>query len=42
MGERLIPEDLALKIVRIWLETRFRWRPARKTRGDVERDVTGR
>ena len=23
MGERLIPEDLALKIVRIWLETGF-------------------
>jgi ribose 5-phosphate isomerase B len=23
MGERLIPEDLALKIVRIWLETDF-------------------
>jgi ribose 5-phosphate isomerase B len=23
MGERLIPEDLALKIVRIWLETTF-------------------
>src|SRR6476660_2997387 len=23
MGERLIPEDLALKIVRIWLETAF-------------------
>ena len=23
MGERLIPEDLALEIVRIWLETAF-------------------
>jgi ribose 5-phosphate isomerase B len=23
MGERLIPEDLALQIVRIWLETGF-------------------
>jgi ribose 5-phosphate isomerase B len=23
MGERLIPEDLALSIVRIWLETGF-------------------
>jgi Ribose 5-phosphate isomerase RpiB len=23
MGERMIPEDLALKIVRIWLETDF-------------------
>jgi ribose 5-phosphate isomerase B len=23
MGERLIPEDLALEIVRIWLETGF-------------------
>jgi ribose 5-phosphate isomerase B len=23
MGERMIPEDLALKIVRIWLETAF-------------------
>jgi ribose 5-phosphate isomerase B len=23
MGERLIAEDLALKIVRIWLETAF-------------------
>jgi ribose 5-phosphate isomerase B len=23
MGERMIPEDLALKIVRIWLETGF-------------------
>ena len=39
MGERLIPEDLALKIVRIWLETGFRWRSARKTRCDVKRDV---
>jgi ribose 5-phosphate isomerase B len=23
MGERMIPEDLALNIVRIWLETGF-------------------
>jgi ribose 5-phosphate isomerase B len=23
MGERMIPEDLALNIVRIWLETPF-------------------
>ena len=39
MGERLIPEDLALTIVRIWLETVFEGGRHERRRGNVKRDV---
>ena len=41
MGERMIPEDLALKIVRIWLETDFDGGRHERRGCDVERDVGG-
>ena len=41
IGERMIPEDLALKIVRIWLETAFEGGRHERRVAQVKRDVIG-